>query len=202
MKNISRLFLINSVFLLFPLLWFAYTQEELDGANFMGWNGYIVDYSSTPEKYRLSDSITRREMMKIIANMWSPALASCKWIFWDVKEWDWGCKYIEWARNFWIVAWNTNFRPNDNISKAEALKMLLNIKWIKKTSDTGNWQADYVQTAYDNKWYDSLWSDYTSAATRGWIFMSANRVINNIQVTWEVDDTQAVIDELFDFLNN
>jgi hypothetical protein len=47
----------------------AYTVDELDGANFMAGNSYIVNYVNSPEKYRLGDSITRREMMKVIANI-------------------------------------------------------------------------------------------------------------------------------------
>jgi hypothetical protein len=60
--------------------------------------------------------------------------------------------------------------------------MLLKVRGIEKNSDTGNWQADYVKTAFSNKWFETEWTDYNKAATRGWIFMSGNRIINNIQV--------------------
>lgn len=108
---------------------FAYTAEQLDGANFMASSKYIVDYSTTPEKFRLDDSITRKEMMKIIANIAGADLtkATCNGTFSDVKTDDWGCKYIEWGIGN-VIAKNATFRPNDNISKAEALKMIFKVK--------------------------------------------------------------------------
>ena len=182
---VTTLFLqISTSFALSPAL--EYNDDELQWANFMAQSSYIVDYSNSPEKYRLNDSITRREVMKVIANIAGAEFwDTCEWKFSDVKSSDWGCKYIERALSIGIVANNTNFRPNDSISKAEALKMLLKGRGVEKTSDTGNWQADY-----------------NTAASRGWIFMSGNRIINNIQVEqiWEIDDTQAILDELFDFL--
>ena len=199
---VTTLFLqISTSFALSPAL--EYNDDELQWANFMAQSSYIVDYSNSPEKYRLNDSITRREVMKVIANIAGAEFwDTCEWKFSDVKSSDWGCKYIERALSIGIVANNTNFRPNDSISKAEALKMLLKVRGVEKTSDTGNWQADYVKTAFSNKWYETEWSDYNTAASRGWIFMSGNRIINNIQVEqiWEIDDTQAILDELFDFL--
>jgi hypothetical protein len=60
--------------------------------------------------------------------------------------------------------------------------MIFRVKSIEKTINTGVWQKDYVETAYTNSWYEEKWTDYTTSATRGWIFMSANRIINNIKV--------------------
>jgi S-layer homology domain len=203
-KKVISLFIplyisINSVYT--PVLW--YSSDELQWANFMAQSKYIIDASSNPEKYRLSDSITRREMMKVIANITGDQTGKiCNGTFSDVKTGDWGCKYIELALSKGIIAKNTNFRPDDSISNAEALKMILKVRGIEKTSNTGNWQTDYVKTAFDKKWYETEWTNYETTATRGWIFMSSHRIINNIQVTQigAVDDTQTVIDELFDLL--
>ncbi len=187
-------------FLLSPFYTFAYTQEEFDWAVFMSWKGYIVDYSQTPEKYRLDDSITRREMMKVIANMGGATLQNtCEGKFSDVKSNDWGCKYIEWALSQSYIANNSTFRPDDRISKIEALKMIFKVQAIEKTVNTWNWQQDYVETAYGKSWYEDKWTDYGSAATRGWIFMSANRVINDIKVG-PIDDTDKILNELIDLL--
>lgn len=178
----------------------AYTVDELDGANFLGQNGYIVNNASNPTNYRLSDTITRREVMKIMANTSKSTIpTTCSGVFSDVKSNDWGCRYIEWGVNAKIIAKNTSFRPNDSISKSEALKMILNVNKVTKTSDTGNWQDDYVQTAYDKGWYEENWSDYTTPATRGWIFMSVNRVMNNIKVS-QTDNSDDVLNQLLDLL--
>ncbi len=49
---------------------------------------------------------------------------------------------------------NKNFRPNDSITRAESMKMLLNAAWIELVdtetsdfSDVNGWSAKYVQTA-------------------------------------------------------
>jgi hypothetical protein len=180
---------------------FAYTSDELDGANFLAGNKYIVDYSTTPEKYRLDDSITRKEVMKIVANVAKADLskATCTGTFSDVKTDDWGCKYIEWGIDK-VITKNPTFRPDANISKSEALKMIFKVKWIENTATGGTWQENYVATAYAKGWFDTQWTDYTTPATRGWIFASANRIINDIKVTKKVDDTDAVLNDLFDLL--
>jgi hypothetical protein len=69
MRKIYLLALTSILFIQSVQFSNAYTVDELDGANFMAGNSYIVNYSDSPEKYRLGASITRREMMKVIANM-------------------------------------------------------------------------------------------------------------------------------------
>jgi S-layer homology domain len=109
---------------------FAYTFTDLQSANSLAQKGYIVDNSQTPDNYRLGDTITRKEIMKVIAKIGSASLSDvCEWKFNDVEN-DWGCKYIEWALGKWIIAANRNFRPNDNITQAEAMKMILKVKGI------------------------------------------------------------------------
>lgn len=199
MKNQTILASILSVSVLFaPFSSFAYLQDDLDWANFMAKSKYIVDYSQTPEKYRLDDSITRREMMKVVATIANAkTLDTCSGKFKDLKSNDWGCRYIERALSVWIIANNATFRPDAEISKAEALKMILKVKWIEKTINSWNWQRDYVETAYGKSWYEDKWTDYGNAATRGWMFMSTNRIINDIKVG-AIDDIDSVLNELID----
>jgi len=45
----------------------AYTS--LEAANKLATLGVIVDQSSNPVDYRLGDTITRREMLKVMANL-------------------------------------------------------------------------------------------------------------------------------------
>jgi len=74
----------------------AYTQLELDGANTLASQG-VISSQENPADYRLKDNITRKEFMKVVANITQDTIEdTCKNSFSDVEN-DWGCKYIEWA---------------------------------------------------------------------------------------------------------
>jgi len=96
-------------------------------------------------------------------------LEECRYIFADV-EGDWGCKYIEAALENWYIAWNEWFRPNDTVSKSEALKLIFKARWIEKRYDTRNWQEDYISSAYYLWYIENKPETHTENATRWWIF--------------------------------
>ena len=108
---------------------------------------WIIKDRNSENEYRLQENITRAQMAKIALNIkWSP-VTSCNWdIFSDVNAnttpvlWDL-CWYIEWAANAWIIWKNEDrafssrkFRPNNLITRAEMIKMLLISAWIQPTS--------------------------------------------------------------------
>lgn len=149
-------------------------KTELEAANFLASEGIIADKSYAPSEYRLGDTITRKEVMKIIAKLGSDDLdADCVSSFNDVSSSDWGCKYIEWALDMGYIAANPNFRPDDNITKTEAMKLILKVQNIEKTQETDAWQEDYMMTAYEYGIIEAKYSDYNAEATRGWIFQIA-----------------------------
>lgn len=196
MKKIY-IFLVMSAFL---ISWaYAYTSTELQWANYLGEKGYIVDNSAKPADYRLDDNITRKEIMKIIAKLWGVTPdESCTGKFSDVAN-DWGCKYIEWALSQNIIAVNPTFRPDDNITKAEAMKMILNVQWIEKAYDGSVWQENYMNTAFDAC---IVWSTsgYNNMAQRGWIFETAyNTEVPPTECNPE-DELEDILWELFDLL--
>lgn len=122
------------------------------------------------DDYRLEDTITRKEMMKIVMNLsWWDVPDLCSGIFPDVVN-DWGCKYIEEALYQDFIAPNETFRPNDTITKAESMKLVLKSRAIEKSQNTNDWQADYMETAYTNGLISEKYSDHNDQATRGWIF--------------------------------
>ncbi len=89
-------------------------------------------------------------MMKIVMNLSGKTVSDvCNGAFEDVPN-DWGCKYIESALSYGFIAANDTFRPNDSISKAEAMKLLLKAKGIDKAYNSDDWQYDYMKTALDN----------------------------------------------------
>jgi len=85
--------------------------------------------------------------MKIIAKLaGANVVEKCEGKFSDVAN-DWGCKYIEWALSAGFVSANKTFRPNENITIAEALKLIFKARGITKTVNTKNWQSDYYRSA-------------------------------------------------------
>lgn len=127
--------------------------------------------------YRLSDTITRKEMMKIVMNLSGKNVTdSCTNMFTDVAN-DWGCKYIESALTHGFIAKNTMFRPNDTITKAESMKLIAQARGLAKVQTTTDWQADWMMTGYKNSLVMAKYMDHASKATRGWIFsLGANPI--------------------------
>jgi hypothetical protein len=78
-----------------------------------------------------------------------------------------------------MIAANEKFNPGVNVSKIEALKMVMNARWIKKY-ETTDWRKGYVDAAVDawvladavDAWViATAFSDYDAKAKRGWIFV-------------------------------
>jgi hypothetical protein len=97
MKKIFFLTFLFS-FLIFP---YSYaTQDEItnsdedSAAYILVMKGII---SSNSSSFRLNDTITRKEMIKIVAKVAGGEVSEkCEGKFSDVAS-DWSCKYIEWA---------------------------------------------------------------------------------------------------------
>jgi hypothetical protein len=117
-------------------------------------------------------------MLKVMMNLeWGSVEDKCEGKFSDLSALDWGCKYAEAALEAGYIAANAEFRPNDNVSKAEALKMIMQARGIEKYT-TSVWQLGYVQAAIDAWILDNSFTDYNTNALRGWIFVIAANAIN------------------------
>lgn len=141
--------------------------------------------------YRLRDNITRAELAKLVSNIAWLDWSKCDWnIFSDVNSnlWDL-CWYIEAVANAWYVnKSNSNFRPKDLITKAEAMKMILNAWWIKSDNNSaGFYDVDWsigdlywYINAWKNKWYLLDEGNYfypKSNATRDFVFKVSSYLI-------------------------
>lgn len=123
---------------------------KLAGANII--NGY-EDGTFKPER-----DASRAEYLKIVLRGmgidYSDADTS-KLTFADVDANSWIAKVVVKATELNMIdSANKNFRPNDSITRAESMKMLLNAAWIELVdtetsdfSDVNGWSAKYVQTA-------------------------------------------------------
>lgn len=75
----------------------------------------------------------------------------------DIKKTDWWAPYVSSAKKLgYISATNVNFEPNRPITRAEAMKIIMNFSGIKIAFDSGNtysdikssdWFAPYISTA-------------------------------------------------------
>lgn len=173
-KNTLSIYLI---FLFSFSFAFSAGKNEIETANFLAWKSIIADNSNSPSLYRVNDTITRKETMKIVMKLsWLTIEDKCEWKFSDVLN-DWWCKYIEAWLKAWFITQNEFFRPNDNITKTESMKLILKAKWIKKIQETEEWQKDYMETAYKYWIIDTKYYNYDIDSKRGWIFITATLTI-------------------------
>ena len=164
----------------------AYTS--LEAANKLATLGVIVDQSSNPVDYRLGDTITRREIAKTMANLSGITVTdTCSGSFADLSSSDWGCKYAEALLANGMIAGNTNFRPDDNISKAEGLKMVFTARGLERNANS-DWRAGYVEAAVEMGVAASAFTNYDVAADRGQIFVWAVNAIDADEASSEEDD--------------
>lgn len=163
-------------------IWTQYISDERAWAEFLAWKWIIETRNLEPSLYKLDQTISRKEMMKIISKVWKLDINqdSCKRIFSDVED-DWGCKYIEVSLEEGYITWNEKFRPNESITQSEALKLIFKAKNITKRYDTWAWQEDYISSAYYLSFIDEKFSYYNSQATRGWIFQVLLNSYNDLK---------------------
>jgi len=105
-------------------------EAWIEAADFLANENVIVDKWNNTSEYNIETQITRREMLKVMMNIsWDEVEDTCSGIFVDLEASDYGCKYAEAAVEHWFIAQNTFFRPNDAVSKSEALKMIMQARW-------------------------------------------------------------------------
>lgn len=179
---------------------YAYTEHNIQSANFLATQWIINNNSFNPSDYNLDSNITRREMLKVMMNVSGKSVPSqCDGKFSDVDSSDWGCKYAEAALREWYIAANATFRPNDNVTQIEALKMIMQANSIQRDDNT-DWRAGYVSKA-NSEWllvenylaYDDMW-------VRGWIFSTSARSYSDFSYTAPSVNLTPEEEELFNFL--
>lgn len=120
--------ILLSSFTLASIAVFAYTQTDVDNATYLAGKG-IITTQSTTAGYRLDDTITRAEVAGIALKLRGTTLPegyTCKRYFGDTIRNDWICRAVELAADAGLVSrTNTKFRPQDKITRAEALVMLM-----------------------------------------------------------------------------
>lgn len=153
----------------------------LKSADFLAWE-WIIKTVWKASEYNLYEGISRIEMLKIISKISKEELPqNCNSNFWDILSTHWWCKYSSWALEKKYISNNKFYRPNDDVSKVEALKMIFKVKNIsvEKTSD---WREWYVKKAFELG-YSDLFLDYDQKATRWFVFDIIYKSLNNIELS-------------------
>lgn len=196
MKYISLVFSFSMISFVssFALSISVELADTLSAADFLAEKWVIrdvrsdIDISGTPyemiggwetmavlDAYRLQDTITRREMLKIMINISGKDFSDiCEGRFLDMNTNDWGCKYAEAALGYWFIAENNTFRPNDSVTKIEALKMIMQAVWIPR-DEADDWRDWYISKAISQWILGANFSDYNTASQRGWIFVAGSK---------------------------
>lgn len=110
--------------------------------------------------FRPENNASRAEYLKIVLKAkWVDYSAAdvSKLTFKDVSKDSWIAKVVVKAGELGLIdTTNANFRPNDSITRAESMKMLLNAAWVEVTAtETSSfsdvnakwWEAKYIETA-------------------------------------------------------
>ncbi|MCH2188659.1 S-layer homology domain-containing protein [Candidatus Gracilibacteria bacterium] len=181
MKKILSATLILSSLFTFGVS--GYSSDMLDAANSLAERGIINDKSNNPSAYSLDSAVLRQEISAVARGVAGlPKKTSCDNIFSDVSATNpntWVCYNVEVLVDNDLISANTNFRPEDNITKAESLGMLIKaigFDYEYNPSSSKSWQEQIVDFAVE-KGVVEKFSDYNTDASRGWVFEVANTTI-------------------------
>ncbi len=103
--------------------------------------------------------ITRAEFLKIVMSAYwkidssdlseTGTVNETDWITWFSDTTGWSVWVAKKAKELWYVNWqNGRFRPNDKVSRAEAIKILINVSWL----DTSNYESSTIT----DTWFDDV----------------------------------------------
>ncbi len=162
----------------------AYSPEELAAANNLAAQDIINDHSSNPAGYALDQYVLRQEIAAVARGIAGIAKkATCDNEFADVSATNpntWACYTVEALRDAGKIAANPLFRPEDNITKAEALGMVVKAacddQYAYDASKGTTWQ-EQVRDFAVAKGIVSTFSDFNALATRGFAFEAGNNAM-------------------------
>jgi len=180
-KIISSFIVIASLSV--TIVWATSLNEMIEAANNLASDGIINNHSDNTSLYNLNDNVLRQEIAAVarwVAWLWKKT--KCDNIFSDLSATNpntWACVNVEVLVDNDLISKNTTFRPEDKITKAETLGMLIKaigFDYSYNTSSSKGWQEQIVDFAVW-KWVVDRFSDYNTEATRWWVFELADTTI-------------------------
>lgn len=185
---------------------YAYTSAQLDAANSLAAQWIINDKSANVLDYNLDQNVLRQEIAAVAR--WVAGVSkttTCDNRFndvWATTPNTWACYSIEALLNENLIAANASFRPEDTITKAEGLGMLVKAACADYNYDAnkaGSWQEQLVDYSVQQGIVTNF-TDYNSAATRGWVFEAGDMSMKNCG--WSEADDQEAFDILEELLED
>ena len=183
--------------------WLKLNEDELYSANSLAEQKIINDHVRDPENYNLNDHVLRQEIAAVAR--WVAKLDKklrCDNIFDDLSDTkpnNWACRNVEVLIDNDLISRNTNFRPEDKITKSETIWMLIKAIWFDYNFDTNsdkNWQQQIVEYAAE-KGVIELFTDYNTDATRGWVFKVADTTMKkDIEIKRKMIEEGTYTDEV------
>lgn len=171
-----RLLLVVLSVMFYAVCWMnvlSYDINDLKAANTIAEKGYINQHS-TVQGYDLDFTITRAEIAKVATKVaWIDTVDKCADSFEDVSATNpnnWVCSYVEALLNEGYISKNKNYNPNSNLTKAEAVKLMLTVAGENIPYSENSWQEDFVWYAIE-KGFVARFSDYDTPATRAFTFL-------------------------------
>lgn len=177
----SMFFMIATSFASYSAI--KYSDSPLEAANSLAEKNIINDHKNDPENYNLNDYVLRQEIAAVSRWVaWLPKKSKCDNIFDDLSSTNpnwWACVNVEVLVDNDLISRNDMFRPEDNITKAETIGMLIKsigFDYSYNSNSSKGWQEQIVDYAVE-KWVIEEFTDYDTLATRGWVFMVADTTI-------------------------
>lgn len=182
-KAIASLALVALVSGIFSTGVSAYSSAQLEAANDLAAKGIIVTKADAAG-YALNQSVLRQEIAAVARGVAGlPKTTTVSGIFSDVTATSpnsWAVYSVEALAQADLIAKNANFRPEDNISKAEAIGMVVKAafgdEYSYNPSKGTSWQEQVVAFAVENG-VTSNFTDYNASATRGFVFEAGSSAL-------------------------
>jgi hypothetical protein len=183
----------------------AYSSSQVEAANALAEAGIITDHSDDAAAYNLDQNVLRQEIAAVARGVAGlDKKDTCDNVFSDVSATTpntWACYSVEALADADLIAENDTFRPEANISKAEAVGMMVKAAfgddYSYDASKGTSWQEQVVEFAADNGVVASF-SNYDTAATRGFVFEAG---ANSVSST-EEDDSDDILSDLLSGLGD
>ncbi len=165
----------------------ASSTASVDAANKLAAEGVIVNHTNDTSKYELGNLVKRDEVAAVAFSVAKlTKKTKCDNEYSDVTATTpntWACYVVEALRDNGYLAKNAKFRPEANISKAEALGMMVSAAYgdaYKYDATKGtSWQEQLVDFAVSNGILNSAFTDYNTPATRGLVFQWTVNAMNS-----------------------
>jgi hypothetical protein len=179
----------------------ASSSTEVEAANALAASWYIVNHSTDAAAYNLNQNVLRQEIAAVargIAGL--EKTTSVIGTFSDVTATTpntWAVYSVEALAEAGLIAKNPTFNPEANISKAEAIGMMVKAafgsEYAYDSSKATSWQEQVVDFAV-SKGVVSSFTNYDTAATRGFVFEAGNNaMIASTEVVEACDEVSQLL---------